>query len=90
MVTCGSLRRSESKKPRLSRGGQMGHPRMHLQKRNSFDGEQPDIGRNQRELEDFGRSGEKGVGGVSMRKMNLGHGENDFDGQGRFDWGGIP
>ena len=55
-----------------------------LEERNAFCGAQPGVDGNQRKLEYFCGSSEKGVGGISVRKMNFAHGEHDFAGQRRF------
>ena len=57
-----------------------------LEKRNSFCSAQAGVGGNQREVEDFCGSGKKGVGRISVRKMNLAHGENDLGREGRLSW----
>src|ERR1700719_4705174 len=61
-------------------------PQIRLEKRNSFCSAQASIGGNQRKLENFCGSGKKGVSRISVRKLNLAHGENDLGCQGRLLW----
>jgi hypothetical protein len=60
--------------------------RTRSEKRNAFWSAQACIGGNQRKVEDFWSSGKKGVGRISVKRMNLAHGENDLGCQGRLSW----